>query len=92
MDIPAATQKPLPGQSCPRLFFPLYFLCSFLTHIFLFLSDPLSGEVGVRDRVALVGPSEAGDRIRSCRGCRKVAVREGSSKPLPWPFGPHVSG
>ena len=21
-----------------------------------------------------------------------AAVREGSSKPLPWPFGPHVSG
>ena len=51
---------------------------------------PLSGVEGIGERGALLGPIiSVWDRMWSFKN--PAAAREGSGKPLPWPFGPHVA-
>ena len=61
--------------------FPLSFNLSFLC-----LVDRGTGEGGALLELTVVGLGQGKVLYKD-----PAAVREGSGKPLPWPFGPHVA-
>ena len=54
--------------------------------LFLCLADWGTGELGTLLELTIVGLGQ--DKVMYKD---PAAVREGSGKPLPWPFGPHVA-
>ena len=62
------------------------FLSSFNSLSFLCLADWGTGEGGALLELTVVGLGQ--DKVLYKD---PAAVREGSGKPLPWPFGPHAA-
>jgi len=62
------------------------FLCRLISLSFFCLVDWGTGEGGALLELTVVGLGQ--DKVLYKE---PAAVREGSGKPLPWPFGPHVA-